>query len=377
MFRAGLVLLPLALLVSCFSADGSAEADYGKPMLSPRSEMMEFEVAAADSVAPVPMNAAGKANVQSAEIPTAASDRKRIYNGSAGLIVDDTETVRQNIESLAVDSGGYVENSYRDYVVIRVPAERFEELFETVLEAGAVDFSRIESYDVTDEYSDLQGHIDTARETRERLYALLEQSTDPQEKARILREIGRLTEEITLLEQQMQLMADRIAFSRISVQLTPRNPGELSRSDIPFRWIANLDPLSAAGARLRARVELEPGSAWAVFSRDDIYLAENGNRDQIFISTVANNPRGDNDFWQKALIHYLSPLYRSAEPKSLSFGDSDLQGVEFVSKDREAFRYFVGVVADGRHLHVVEFFTPDQQQGFSELYEALERGELR
>ena len=45
-------------------------------------------------------------------------DRKRIYNGSAGIIVENTEETRRNLESFTQDSGGYVESSFIEYLVL-------------------------------------------------------------------------------------------------------------------------------------------------------------------------------------------------------------------------------------------------------------------
>ena len=307
----------------------------------------------------------------------AAAGRKRVYNGSAGIIVDDVEDTRLKFEEIAVNSGGYVESSYTDYIVLRVPAARFEEIFEIILSSGRIEYSRVETRDVTDAYADIGRRLRTADETRNRLYALLRQSTDPVERARILREIGRLTEEIESLKQQIAIMDSRIAFSRISVQLIPRIQGGISREDIPFPWIAWLDPLVPAGEKLQANVELNPGADWAVFSKESVYMAENSSQGQLYISTIPNSPKGNGDFWQKALLHHLSPYYAQIDGKTVLFGETEVYGVEMISKDQWPFRYFVGIIPDGRKLHIVEIFSPDGGEGFEEIFEALAEGRIR
>lgn len=303
--------------------------------------------------------------------------RKRIYNGSTGIVVENPEETRSELENRTLESGGYVESSYSDYMELRVPAEVFDTFFQMVLSLGKVEYSRVETRDVTEAFADIQRRLATAEETRSRLYTLLEKSSDPGERAKILKEIGRLTEEIESLKQQTAIMESRIAFSRISVQLISRIQGDYSRGDIPFPWIAALDPLYPAGEKLRARVSLDPGSEFAVFSKDSIYMAEDSAGTQILISTVPNTPRGDSRFWQRALSFHLGPFYAQLEEKNLKFGEKDLRGVELISKDREPFRYFIAVIADGRNLHVLEIFSPDAEGDFSTLYEALARGELK
>lgn len=381
---AGITVLLALLLYSCSlggsaESDSSAEYDYymeaEEPAAAARGMVSEsLADQAALKASPEDIANAGEPGA-SPEQPV--PERKRVYNGSAGLVVDSTEETRVFLEELAVDSGGYVESSYATYVVIRVPVEKFSRVFETVLDLGRLEFSRIETIDVTEAFADLERLLSTARETRERLYVLLERSTDPAERARILREIGRLTEEITSLEQQMELMELRISMSRITVQLIPRTPVNTSKEDIPFRWIAYLDPLTPAGSRIRAKVDLEMGPEWAVFSKDAVYMAENGERSHISISTIENSPRGDADFWGRALAHHLAPYYAEVEEKQIAFGNSVVHGVELTSKDREPFRYFVGIVPDGWNLHVIEIFSPDAEVGLEPVYTAMNRGGLR
>jgi hypothetical protein len=61
----------------------------------------------------------------------------------------------------------------------------------------------------------------------------------------------------------------------------------------------------------------------------------------------------------------------------LKFGRKRMLGVEFLSKDRVPFRYFVGLVAERRKIHVVEIFSQDGTKDFTPLYKAFEKGECR
>ncbi len=303
--------------------------------------------------------------------------RMRVYNGSAGLIVEDTEESRRDLEVLARENNGYVESSYTDYVVLRIPAERFNEVFDFILTLGDVEYSRVETWDITEAYSDIAQHLNTAEETRRRLYTLLEKSTDPAERARILKEIGRLTEEIESLKQQMAMMEARVAFSRITVQITPRIQGSAQRYEIPFPWIAYLDPLSPAGSDLRAHLDIDLGGDFAVFDKENVFMAENSDGVQIFLSTVDNSPRGDSDFWQKALFHHMGPYYAKSIERTVAVGDSNFLGVEFLSKDRNPFKYYVGVYAEGRKIHILEIFSPDGTADFTSIYKAFAEGDLK
>jgi hypothetical protein len=371
----GLVVLALTSCMGMAEADYETEYAQEAPMSGARSEKS----------APAPSAAADEVmfgeevldDRDESGIEQPREERKRIFNGAAGIIVEDVEDTRDQLEQMAQEAGGYVESSYSDYVVLRVPAELFDEIFDTILELGDVEYSRVETWDVTEAFEDTSRRLSTAEETRSRLYVLLERSTDPTERARILREISRLTEEIELLKQQITLMESRIALSRITIQLIPRIVGDFARADIPFRWIADLNPLTPAGSRLNGRVSLELDRRFAVFTKESVFTAESSDGVMVFISTLDNSPRGDNEFWQKALIHHLSPFYKTAMPREIKIGKTKVLGVEFLSKDREPFKYFVGVSVDRRKLHVVEIFSPSGDEDFSSLYDAFAEGELK
>jgi hypothetical protein len=124
--------------------------------------------------------------------------RARIYSGFCRLVVDEIEQAKQELESLAVGSGGYVEAVNGPVVTLRVPAGRFAEVFAAVQKLGEVANKVIETYDVSDTLRDQETRLRLAERARERLYQLLERSSDVKERLAILREIKRLTEEMGL-----------------------------------------------------------------------------------------------------------------------------------------------------------------------------------
>ena len=305
------------------------------------------------------------------------TERKRIYNGSAGLIVDDRDQIRKDLEKLALETGGYLESSYADYLVLRIPAALFADTFEKILLMGTVDFQEVSSLDVTDQFSDLERRLDTALKTRERLYDLLERTKDAEERAAILREIGRLSEEIEALKQQKELMESRIAYSRITVTLISRLQEWGYGRSIPFSWIAYLDPLYPASDRLRARITLSPGDDFAIFDKESVFMAEDAEGNSLFISTVDNNPEGDSAFWQQALIFHMKDYYAEAEALTIPMGEEEFRAVRFTSRDREPFAYTIGVLADKDKLHILEIFTPAAATELSALMNAIAKGEIR
>ncbi len=289
------------------------------------------------------------------------TERKRVFSGFCTLLVDDVEETRTRIADIADESGGYVETVAERTVVIRVPAERFDEIFEIILGLGEVSHKSIETYDVTEFFRDQEIRLEIARKTRERLYALLERTTDVEERLKILREIKRLTEEIERIERSLELLQRQINLSRITVELTPRLPETgHDRRRIPFPWISNLNPLYPSLRNPRGRIELDLSEDFAVFTEEAGFRAESAEGTRVRVGEANNHPRGDTEFWRKALSYHLGPFYKSAEELDLG----PFMAVLFTSKDPEPFSYLVAVSAEKDEtilsdLLILEIFFPD------------------
>ncbi|HUV08604.1 MAG TPA: DUF4349 domain-containing protein, partial [Spirochaetia bacterium] len=288
--------------------------------------------------------------------PGRKEERKRIYSGYGKLMVDDLEEQKREISDLVEQNGGYVESVYEKAIVVRVPAGQFFDLFRKILSFGEMLHKSVETFDVTEYFQDLSTRLDVAKKTRQRLYTLLERTKDVEERLKILREIRRLTEEIERIGLTLTLLERQIAFSRITVDLVPRLSQESeTRDQIPFPWIARLEPLSPTLNAVKGRIQFQLSDEFAVFEKTKDYRAESADGTRVRVGTTPNTPRGDALFWQKALSFHLGKYYRTAENRDLG----SIRSVLFSSKDRKPFHYLVGVVDRGDFLYVVEVFSPD------------------
>jgi len=368
--RAAWRLLPLGLLLLLFTACGvSKEASTYRPSGSSGSGQAERQATPAtekpaakqaeqardESTAGAP---AGSQTAAVFPAPAAAERRVRIYSGWCQLTVDEPEQTKKQLEELARRSDGYVESAVDQTVTIRIPAERFREVFAAVLKLGDVVRKSIETYDVTATLTDQEARLRLAERARERLYLLLERTPDVKERLAILREIRRLTEDIERIRASLEVLKGQIALSRITVELIPRRPeGELRREGIPFPWIAALNPLYPSLRGRPPRLALSLGEEFAVFEKDKGFRAESPEGTRVRLGTTPNRPKGDAAFWQKALAFYLGPQYRKAE--SLEAGA--FRAVLLTSKDSKPHTYLVAVAVQGKRLVVGEAFFPDQE----------------
>jgi hypothetical protein len=368
--RLPLVVLAAWALASCGSYEMSKmetprPEPAGKAFVLPQSDRDE-ELAASKTSAEAPdepapaaadSSGAGKDDTQAA-VPQPKEKRARIYSGFCRLVVDEIEQAKKELENLATGSGGYVEAVNGSVVTLRVPAARFMEVFAAVQKLGEVAHKAIETYDVSDTLRDQETRLRLAERARERLYQLLERSSDVKERLAILREIKRLTEEIEQVRLSLELLKNQIAYSRITVELIPRQPqGEQRRAGIPFPWIAALNPLYPSLSRSAGKAVPVLSDDFAVFRKEASFRAESPEGTRVRLGGTRNTPRGAEAFWQKALLFHLGPQYRKAEPLE----SGAFRGVLFTSKDSKPYAYLVAVRMWKRKLIVLEAFFPDDE----------------
>ncbi|MBN1687259.1 MAG: DUF4349 domain-containing protein [Spirochaetales bacterium] len=338
--------------------------------------------AAAPSVRSMAAPSPGAGSVQtgqSAPPVEPAGDRKQVYSGACDLVVDDITETKKTISLIAEDAGGYVEAIFENTVVIRVPAARFDSVFEQVLAQGEIKSKRLETYDVTEYFVDTKIRLELSERTKERLYALLEKTQNVKERLKILQEISRLTEEIERIRSALATLEQQIEFSRITANLQLRRaPVAQDKMNIPFGWIARLDPLYPTTESTVGNLTLSLGDDFAVFDDKTRFRAEAAEGTRVRLGTVRNSPEGDGTFWQHALIHHLKPFY--AESSAVQAGE--FRGALFVSKDRRPFLYFVAVFGSGEDedLAVFEAFFPDEaayERRMDSLIDALEQAEVK
>jgi hypothetical protein len=134
-----------------------------------------------------------------------------------------------------------MERTTRNAIVVRVPAERFEEALGEIEKLGPVPEREIVAQDVTEEYTDLKLRLANARKLRDKLTALLDRAENIQDILAIEKELSRVTGEIERLEGRLNKLKHQVAFSKISVAFARyENAPAGWRSQLPFHWLRTL-----------------------------------------------------------------------------------------------------------------------------------------
>jgi hypothetical protein len=192
----------------------------------------------------------------------AASDqaRKIIKNGNVSLKATDVQTKMQEITALAEKNGGYVESSYVDNIVqpsmetaqdgktaketttmianmtIKVPAEKFESSFQTIIGMGKLINQNSNSTDVTIQYKDIEARVANLKVQETHLQEIMKKATTVEETLKVETELNRVRTEIDLMTGNLKNWDQLVEYSTIYINMTEVKEAELEKVDMPGVW---------------------------------------------------------------------------------------------------------------------------------------------
>ena len=193
--------------------------------------------AAAMAAAPTPAPVAAQASTESAaarpqqpqasDSPQSQSARKLIVESWISLEVTNIDASVRQVESLAGQSGGWVESSevygeagYRSATVrIRVPADRLSNGLDSLRAMGRVTDEGVSSTDVTERLIDNQARLTAWYAQEERLVTLLENAPTVEDIIQIEQRIAEVRSDIEHVEASQRDLQGRVATSLITVNL--------------------------------------------------------------------------------------------------------------------------------------------------------------
>lgn len=161
-----------------------------------------------------------------------AQEQMVIKNASMTMETDEFEAVETEILTLAVDCGGYVQNSssgvserngveysYGNYE-LRVPSDYFENVVEQVKGLGKVSYVNMSQEDVSNEYYDMDSRLQTRQAEAARLEQLIEDTSDITTKLALEVHLTDVREQIYILQLRMTNVERQVDYSTISISLT-------------------------------------------------------------------------------------------------------------------------------------------------------------
>ena len=173
------------------------------------------------------------------------SNRMIIKNAELVLLVSDTEVAIDRTTQVIEDVRGYIISSRVWYekwgtesykyssITIGIPAEHFERTLRRLREI-AIKVTNESAYgeDVTDQYVDLQSQSTNLEATRDRIIGFLERASTVEEALAVNEELTKIEGQIEDIQGQINYLADRSAYSTISITIEPELP-EIMPSPTP------------------------------------------------------------------------------------------------------------------------------------------------
>ncbi len=142
--------------------------------------------------------------------------------------VADYQESKKAINDAVSTWGGYISNeNERTYnhtinndIVIRISNKNFEKLLSDIGKSSVrMDYKRINSLDVSEEYVDIVTRLKTKKEVVERYKVLLKKAEKVEDILKIEREIRLVQEEIEAKEGRLNYLDSRISFSTINLTM--------------------------------------------------------------------------------------------------------------------------------------------------------------
>lgn len=158
------------------------------------------------------------------------TQRKVIKTGSLSLLVKKAEDVAGQIRELAARLGGFIADS-RIYevsanvksgsVVIRVPADRFDEALDGVKKlAVKVERENVSASDVTEQFIDLEAQLKNLRAEEAQYLEIMKRAYTIEDTLKVSERLSSVRGRIEQIQGQLQYLSRQIDMATITVSLT-------------------------------------------------------------------------------------------------------------------------------------------------------------
>lgn len=150
-------------------------------------------------------------------------DAKIIKTANMKFQVDDVDMTTNKIQSILKTKGAYISdmnqaknrNHFYSELTIRVPNLYFDDvLMELSLTGEKVDYKRVSSQDVTEEYVDIQTRLKTKKEVKARYEEIL------RSKAKTVSEVLETEEKLRRIQEEIEAQEGRLRYLKNQVNMS-------------------------------------------------------------------------------------------------------------------------------------------------------------
>ncbi len=154
-------------------------------------------------------------------------EQKIIYTGQLEIDVEDVDETLDTVSNMVEARGGYISQSrlWEQFdgaqknlrLVLRVPAETFDNTLSELTELGRVVDQSTQGRDVTEQYYDLEARLNNKIRQEERYLEILDMATTVEEVLKVERELERIRGEIESMEGRMRYLRDQVSLATITL----------------------------------------------------------------------------------------------------------------------------------------------------------------
>jgi hypothetical protein len=262
---------------------------------------------------------------------TAATGKQVISQASVSLNVSNVSTALNQVETMAQNLGGSVDNmnssgaqnQEQANVTIRIPANQFLTALNQLQGMGTVENQNINSQDVTQQYIDLQAQLTSAQMEEQSLQAILAKATTVSDEIAFQQQLTQVIAQVENLQGQINYMQNQVAMSTITVNLnTPQVSTGQAPSGTLSVAVGNVDNTIASVKQLISGVNGIINSSTVSFDngKESAYLSlqvYTANFDQV-MTALGKKGKIEQKTVQEAGTSQLIPAQQSNNPPDAS-----------------------------------------------------------
>lgn len=202
---------------------------------------------------------------ESMDSTTVKNGQKLIYTIRMEMETTAYDTLVSDIRAKVETLGGYIESSETSgneerhnrssYLTVRIPAEKRNELTETVKTEANVYYSSERAEDVTLEYVDTQSRIDSLRTEQQTLMELLERAENIDTVLAIQNQLTEVRYQLESYESRLKVLENQVTYSTFYLNIfevqrvtVPEESSFLTK--LQERFISSLQALGEGGENI-------------------------------------------------------------------------------------------------------------------------------
>jgi hypothetical protein len=168
-----------------------------------------------------------------ANAAAATPRREIIYTGETTLEVDDVEKTTGQVEKTLANVKGWVSGHQLNVdtegrrvatIAMRIPAAQFSDVHDSLRRLGEVIHDEVRSQDVGMEFVDLEARARNLQREESVISGLFSRGGKIGDVLQVERELARVRGEIEQTQGRLRYLTDQVAFSTLSLTLTPKRP---------------------------------------------------------------------------------------------------------------------------------------------------------